>query len=81
MKERFLLAMSWWAFVHAALVASVFVGFAFGTDVMGDFVKDGYARPLAGGNWEQFALIFSPVVWAVLWIVTGSPRILPWRKL
>ena len=71
--------MSWWAFVHAALVASAFVGFVLGTDVMVDFM-DGYVRAVAGYYFEEFAFIFSPAVWLMLWIVTGSPRILPWRK-
>ena len=73
MKERFVLAVSWatfaWAlFVCVNLVASVL------RDGIGDLER-------IASNDEFLTLIaISPAVWAALWIVTGSPRILPWRK-
>ena len=36
-----------------------------------------FSSVVDGGGWVMF---ISPAVWTVLWIVTGSPRILPWRK-
>ena len=73
MKERFLLTVSWatfaWAlFVCYALVANVLKG---GVDEL-EYVasRDGFF----------FLVAISPAVWFATWFVTGSPRILPWRK-
>ena len=68
MKERFLLTVSWGAFAWAAYIC---LALALNADNLGRLVSQ-----------DEFLLAaaISPAVWLVLWIVTGSPRILPWRK-
>lgn len=71
MKERFLLAVSW-----GALAWALFVCWA----VWNAVVVDGRSLSRVLGSDDGFIIFISPAVWTVLWIVTGSPRILPWRK-
>ena len=73
MKERFLLAVSW-----ATLAWALFVCYAVAAAVL----RDGIGELERMASHDEFLTLvaISPVVWLVLWIVTGSPRILPWRK-
>ena len=80
MKERFVLAVSWWAFLHAAvLYPSLAAIFLF------DWNPEGIVNSLLNSYYDDlfqdlvFAIGFPIAMWVVLWIVTGSPRILPWR--
>ena len=66
MKERFLLAVSWGAFGWALVCL-----FVFASTSPQYYVRDFFSH---------FEPYISPAVWLVLWIVTGSPRILPWRQ-
>ena len=71
MKERFLLTVSWATFAWALFVCVVVVGGLLRGDLERMASNDGF-----------FSLVaISPAIWVVLWIVTGSPRILPWRKV
>ena len=74
MKDRFLLAVSWGLFVWTVAFC-VWIPFS-------AIDRINYGVPLRPYEWEQYMWILSitPAVWLVLWIVTGSPRILPWRK-
>ena len=81
MKERLILAVSWWCFAHASLVGSLVISYR----VFGASGEYGVFGDLAEGYFELFpvdALVigFPFIGWVALWIVTGSPRILPWRK-
>ena len=80
MKARFADVLAWLAFIHGLF--SIF---------------EMTARLVNGGNpfdiWyfsyllefniliSSEGLLFSPVIWLLLYIMTGSPRILPWRRL
>ena len=81
MKERFLLAVSWWAFLHFAVYV-----LAVAADILGGLELGGVWEDLLRGYylglWQtiEIAIGFPFAVWVVLWIGTGSPRILPWRK-
>tara|TARA_B100001063_G_scaffold241369_1_gene268131 strand:+ start:1058 stop:1333 length:276 start_codon:yes stop_codon:yes gene_type:complete len=84
MKERLTLAVSWWCFVHASLLglaalltAANFLG-ADINEAMSALAPIEFYFDLFPAD----ALIFGfPFIgWIGLWIVTGSPRILPWRK-
>ena len=82
MKERFLLAVSWWCLVHAFLLVSVLYWEAIGArrsdlGLLGELMK-GYFNLFPV---PALAVGFPFIGWLVLWIVTGSPRILPWRKV
>jgi len=82
MKERLTLAVSWWCFAHASLLGLFVISFEVFDAGRGDF---GVFAHLVEGYFDLFqvdALIIGlPFIgWVVLWIVTGSPRILPWRK-
>ncbi|MAB65115.1 MAG: hypothetical protein CMG98_13785 [Marinovum sp.] len=86
MKERFALAASWGAFVWFVWKCGwVFLSIASYAGTLDHQDRDGLARHI----YEFYSLVLerhlmeaaiSPAVWLVLWIVTGSPRILPWRK-
>ena len=73
MKERVLLTVSWATFAWA-----LFACYAVGANVLRDGVDD--LERMASNDGFFSLVAISPVVWLVLWIVTGSPRILPWRK-
>ena len=73
MKERLILAVSW-----ATFAWSLFVCYAAGANVLRDGIGDLERMASTDGFYTLVAI--SPAVWLVLWIVTGSPRILPWRK-
>lgn len=68
MKERLLLAISWGALGWACLVLVVI------------------AEALNAGR-DMYLILtdpliyISPAIWLVVWIVTGNPRILPWKKV
>lgn len=80
MKTIFAILLSWWAFLHAARIILVLLLGAFGiaepawsqsfTEVYSDLFL----------NNKMLFLSFSPAIWLLLWMTTGSPRILPWRK-
>lgn len=82
MKERFVLAVSWWVFLHAAVLYLVFAAVALFDWSPGDGVVNDLLDGYYDGLWQSLPMAFGfPVAaWVVLWIVTGSPRILPWRK-
>ena len=81
MKERLVLALSWFFFAHASMLAFVIatsiVGIGPGDlGLVGDAIEN-YGFLFHGDDWLLFGL---PIIgWIGLWIVTGSPRILPWR--
>ena len=80
MKERLILALSWFFFAHASLLAFVIVTSIVGIDfgdlgLIGDVINS-YGDLFPVDGWLLFGL---PIIgWTGLWIVTGSPRILPW---
>ena len=82
MKERFLLAVSWLAFTNAAVI-----GLMLSLGVLGFSKQDlptiasmvNVYKDLMLGSWT-LAFGLSPFIWVVLWIVTGSPRFLPWKQ-
>ena len=46
-----------------------------------DFYQDGFKALGLYGTAAEFAMFaYSPAVWLILWIATGSPSILPWEK-
>ena len=84
MKERFLLAVSWVTFAVVLFVLStlaVETARAITELPIGGLHEILLAIAQGATNRNEWLLIVSPpVVWLTLWIVTGSPRILPWRK-
>ena len=69
MKDRMILLLSW-------------VAFLWGLAALGIAFDDKYfIGGLAIERLITDTAIYVPVViWAGLWVVTGNPRILPWRK-
>ena len=80
MKERLALAFSWWAFLHTAIVVFAIIVDWDGAENMASSVDGTYFEIIPFVEEAVFAFGLPPAVWLVLWIVTGSPRILPWRK-
>ena len=81
MKERLTLAFSWWAFLHTVALAVAFADWEFGSKTIGPVLEDNYLEIFQFlPEKEAFVFGFSPAIWLVLWIVTGSPRILPWKR-
>ena len=76
-KDRAILAVSWYAFAHAVLIAIAVALALLGDEGLVEAIKP-YVRmtPLAP---DVFAFGLSPAIWGVLWLLTGKPRFLPWR--
>ena len=81
MKERLVLAVSWWAFLHAAVLfmsmAARGLPFHWRAESIVEILLTSYYVDLF--REPVFAIGFPIATWVLLWIVTGNPRILPWR--
>lgn len=71
-KKGVVTALSWWAFLHACLLALSVVMFEIG-------VLSSFGR-LETFMQDYFLFAVSPAIWVVLYIQTGSARILPWNQ-
>ena len=83
MKDRVFIVLSWIAFVHALIVlTSVLDGMnnslPIPTSEVARFYRDYLSTVFAGE--EIIAYAASPVIWLLSYVVTGAPRILPWKK-
>ena len=83
MKDRAFFLLAWVAFAHGLMVvAGVLDGMnsalPIPTSEVGRFYSDYQSTVFAGE--EIIAYAVSPVIWLLSYIVTGAPRILPWRK-
>ena len=74
MKERLLLAVSWGNFLFFVLLCGLVLSASTGA-----ITPPSAAKIFTDKDFLMF-LAISPAVWLVLWIVTGSSRILLWRK-
>lgn len=83
MLGRLTLVLSWWAFLHAvvwttaAILALVDVYWLINLNYRFGYLE--MFEPYVSHN--QFGFGFAPAVWLVTWILTGSARILPWKRL
>ena len=81
MKERLWNVLAWVAFTNAVILVAGTVLFLAGVTtndfgVLGERVTAYMAMYVRN---DIYALMLSPAVWLVTWILTGRPRILPWR--
>ena len=78
-------ALAWWVFAHAMSVGFALLLMAaekLGADVNAVRLP---LEPLLGEYFRLFrdserAIAFPIAGWFVLWLFTGSPRILPWKR-
>ena len=81
MLDRLTLLLSWWAFIHFAVLTTAtilaFVDNYWLIDLNYRFRYLELFEPYVSHN--QFGFGFAPAVWLVTWILIGRPRILPWR--
>ena len=83
MKDRVFIVLSWVAFAQALIVlAGVLNGMntslPIPTSRVGRFYSDYVSTVFAGK--EIIAYAASPAIWLVSYVVTGAPRILPWKN-
>ena len=83
MKDRVFIVLSWFAFVHAVIVlAGVLDGMnnflPIPSSKVGRFYSD-YLSILFTGV-EIIAYAMSPTIWLLSYVITGAPRILPWKR-
>lgn len=83
MKDRIFIVLSWVAFAHVLIVvAGVLDGLnsalPIPTSEVGRFYRDYLSTVFAGEDIIAYAA--SPVIWLLSYVVTGLPRILPWRQ-
>ena len=80
----------WWAFINACCYLYVLLIMLLAT--YGDVPEWGYILFVEyidfwdgvglDKEWTRFMpMLFSPILWLILWITTGSPRFLPWKPL
>ena len=87
MKERLKLALSWYAFAQAVLIAvALFLLYVLGLEQeLGWFVEalNAYVdiyQDIFGTSLDELVFFgIAPAIWLGLWITTGKPRILPWK--
>ena len=73
MKERLALTLSW-----AALINFAFLWATAGYTVF--MAPPAQMETMLGDEDFWLMLVASPTMWLTLWILTGSARILPWRR-
>ena len=83
MKDRIFIVLSWVAFAHALIVLAGVLdrmnnSLPIPTSDVGRFYSD-YLSTVFSGE-EIIAYAASPVIWLLSYVVTGTPRILPWKK-
>ena len=79
MKERLALALSWYAFLNAAIIVPAIILAVGGEKDFGraylHLYEDIFGRELGA----FVALCAPPAIWHFLWITTGKFHFLPWR--
>ena len=70
LKGRLILMLSWSAFAWA--------NFVFGAMIVGGFTR-GWQAQMPSNNEEWLLVGASPIVWFLLFMLTGRARIVPWR--
>ena len=83
MKDRVFIVLSWIALAHALIVLAGVLdamnnSLPIPSNEVGRFYKDYLSTVFAGE--EIIAYDVSPVIWLLSYVVTGVPRILPWKK-
>ncbi len=89
-KERLAVSLSWWAFIHSAVVITLPAYLLFSSkDGMFEGEPGFYSAALSRyselldafpGGVEIWFFALPPVIWVILRITMGSPRLLPWRR-
>lgn len=77
MKERLANVLAWWAFVHALIIALA-IATAGGKKTELEHAMDYYFDVFLDS--PTLLLAFAPVTWMALYVLTGNPRILPWKR-
>ena len=70
LKSRLILMLSWSAFAWA--------NFVVGAMIIGGFTR-GWQAQMPSNNDEWLLVGASPIVWFLLFMLTGRARIVPWR--
>ena len=70
LKGRLILMLSWSAFAWA--------NFVVGAMIVGGFTR-GWQAQMPSSNDEWLLVGASPIVWFLLFMLTGRARIVPWR--
>lgn len=79
MKERLSNVLAWFAFIHGGFCV-MGVGMALLNDKrMPDFF-DFYFELVGFEVLEVGVLLYSPLVWVLLYVINGNPRFFPWVK-
>ena len=80
MKEKIALVLSWWAFIHIIFVAVMFTSYHFDVTAISNFLYGIYFEVLPYVVEDEFVFNLPLLIWVALYVFTGSPRLLPWRK-
>tara|TARA_B100001059_G_C17664188_1_gene491034 strand:+ start:498 stop:764 length:267 start_codon:yes stop_codon:yes gene_type:complete len=80
MREKISLVLSWWACLHVASIAIAVADWQIGSRAIGNLIADMYLDPFSSFSEEPIVLNLPLIIWAALYVFTGSPRFLPWRK-
>ena len=79
-KDRFSNVLAWFAFFNWGLII-LDIAFAYGVFPIDRWiVTDVYVTLVGFGALEYGAIIYTPITWVLLYILTGKPRILPWKN-
>ena len=81
LRERLSNVLAWFAFLHGAICLCVL---GLGMNLPLPLSVEGFVLAyidLVGADViEAGILLYTPVIWAFLYVFTGKPRVLPWVK-
>ena len=80
MKDKLALVLSWWAFLHVASIAIAVADWQIGSGAIGNFLEATYFDFFLHFLEDAFFFNLPLIIWVALYVFTGSPRLLPWRK-
>lgn len=81
MKERRSNVLAWLAFLHGVICLCV-LGMGMNLPLpfeVRQFVL-GYVGVVGADVIEAGVLLYTPLIWAFLYVLNGKPRVLPWMK-
>ena len=80
MRGKLALALSWWAFLHVVFLVALIASSRFDVTAISNFLYGIYFEVVPYVAEDELVFNLPLLIWVALYVFTGSPRLLPWRK-